>query len=135
MADTPDKTPQIERDNRGRFLKGSNANPAGRPKTTLYKTIERMTVDHADTIADKIVEMVEDGDVTVIGTLLRHSLPKGRLVRLEGMDSDNPAAVILSSVSSGQISSEEGAALAKIVELTQHEERLKAIEQTLETLK
>ena len=75
--------------------------------------------------------MVEKGDAQVMAQLLRHALPKGRLVKVELSDKD-PAGSVLTAVSEGKLSADEGQAMARIIELVDHEKRLRDIEARLE---
>lgn len=119
------------RDNKGRFRKGCSGNPAGKPKNTLYQAMAKMTVDNSDLIAEKITEMIQAGDAQIMAQLLKHSLPKGRLIQVELSDKD-PAGSVLTAVSEGKLSADEGQAMARIIELVDHEKRLRDIEARLE---
>ena len=129
MTKKPEKPESEGRDAQGRFRKGYSGNPGGSKRTTLYDAVAEWTKENSGMVTEKLTELVGSGDTQIIAQLLRHSLPKGRLTKFDL--GDDPAASILTAVSSGKLSAEEGQAMARIVELVDHEKRLKAIEEKL----
>ncbi len=64
-----ENTTNTERDGKGRFKPGNNANPAGRPKLTTEQRIERALTTHGPAILDRaFVEARTDN--TVMAALL-----------------------------------------------------------------
>jgi hypothetical protein len=94
----------------------------------------------------KAIEMAKAGDGPMLKFLLDRILPKERCIELPPMDHDRDPVerceAIVDAVSAGRITPSEAASLvsvaeshARIINFTEVDERLQAIEKDLETLK
>lgn len=134
------------RDDKGRFGPG---NP-GRPKGARHKaTMAAMVLldGQAEAITKQCIEQALAGDTTALRLCLERIVPVRRDVPLpEGLDLSGELArdidIVLNAVAGGLITPSEADALAKIleskrkiIELTEIEERLCALEEHLEDKK
>jgi len=113
---------------RGRpFLPGQSGNPAGRPKGARHKALLALDAIGDETAADVLRRVVEDakaGDLRAAELLMRRLWPerKGRPIALDlpAMESTRDlakaTAVIVAAVAAGDVTPDEGQAVASIVE-------------------
>jgi len=128
------------RDEKGRFVPG---NP-GRPKGARHKTtVAAMALldGQAEAITGRCIKQALEGDTTALRLCLERIVPVRRDVPLpEGLDLSGELArdidIVLNAVAGGLITPSEADALAKIleskrkiIELTEIEERLCALEE------
>jgi hypothetical protein len=120
----------------GRFRKGQSGNPKGkRPGTrnAALIALDRIGQDAAQGLLQTVIEKAMSGDMTAARILLDRAWPvrKGRPIRFETPSIQTPADImqalsrILDAVGSGQLTPEEGQALASLIE-----SQRKAIETT-----
>ena len=117
-----------DRKQRGRpFQPGQSGNPAGKRKGTRHAALLALDAIGEAAAADVLRRVVEDakgGDLRAAEILLRRLWPerKGRPTPLELPALDTPAdlvkatAAIVEAVAGGDVTPEEGAAVATIVE-------------------
>jgi hypothetical protein len=134
-----------ERRARGRpFAQGNpGRKPGSKNKTTLIG--HALLKDAEEDLLRKAIEMAKAGDGPMLKFLLDRILPKERCIELPPMDHDcapvERCEAIIEAVSAGRITPSEAASLvsmaeshARIIDLTEVDERLEAIEKKLETL-
>ena len=126
--DGPAMPENADRKQRGRpFQPGQSGNPAGKPKGTRHVALQALDAIGEAAAADVLRRVVEDakgGDLRAAEILLRRLWPerKGRPTPLELPALDTPAALvkataaIVEAVAGGDVTPEEGAAVASIVE-------------------
>ncbi len=115
------RQPSIPPVRRGRpFANGnSGRRPGSRNRTTLVAAA--LLDGEADELVRKAVAIAKSGDVAMLRFLLGRILPRDRLIKLElprmefSDDSVEALGNIMSAVSEGAISPNEGAALATVV--------------------
>jgi hypothetical protein len=133
------------RDERGRFGPGNQGRPQGaRHRATL--AAEALLDGEAEALTRKCVELALGGDAVAMRLCLERILPvrKGRPVQIELPEIATPSAAlrassaVISAVATGDVTPDEGAALAGLVELQRRaietvelEDRLLAVEQLL----
>lgn len=126
------------------FEKGQSGNPAGRPPGIRDKrtAMRELLVPHAEALVAKAVEKALEGDTTALRICIDRLIPAAKpkddpieLPAMTGTLADSGQAV-LSAVAEGRISPEEAGALmtalasqARIVEVTEIEKRLAALEE------
>lgn len=130
----------------GRFGPGNPGKPKGaRHKTT--RALEALLEKDAKAVTRKALELAKNGDATALRLVIERILParRGRPVALPGMPkitgvADVPAVVahIMEAVADGELTAEEANDLTaimdryvKAVEATEHEARLKVLEERL----
>lgn len=132
---------------RGRpFQPGQSGNPAGKPKGTRHLALQALDAigeEGAAEVLKKVVEDAKSGDMRAAEILLKRLWPerKGRPINVELPAMETPAdlvravGAVTNAVAQGNITPEEGQALAGIIETHRraietedHERRLKAIE-------
>jgi len=135
-----------ERRTRGRpFAQGNpGRKPGSKNKTTLIG--QALLKEAEEELLRKAIEMAKAGDGPMLKFLLDRILPKERCLELPPMDHDcepvERCEAIIEAVSAGRITPNEAASLvsvagshARIIDSTEVDERLQAIEKRLETLK
>jgi hypothetical protein len=129
------------------FQKGKSGNPNGRPKGARGKTtlaIETLLEGEANALTRKAIEMAKGGDTVALRLCLERILPprKDRPVSFDlpsierASDATKAHSALLAAVASGTVTPGEACEVAKliegfvrIVEVTEIEERLTALEQ------
>jgi hypothetical protein len=114
---------------RGRpFASGQSGNPAGRPKGARHKALLALDAIGEQGAADvlrKVVEEAKAGDLRAAEILLRRLWPerKGRSIELDLPALKTPAdlvkatAAIAEAVASGEVTPEEGQAVAAVIDM------------------
>lgn len=134
-----------------KFMKG-NAGGPGRPKgwrSETNRTLDQLASEGAEAVLKKQLEMAQAGDGRAAELVLRRtwSQPRGRFVEfempdvIEAPDVVHALDAVTTAVKSGQLTPEEGAAVAEIVEkqrraieLATLEDRVRALEADLRRL-
>ena len=134
-----------------KFTKG-NAGGPGRPKgwrSAANRALDQLASDGAEAVLKKQLEQAMAGDGRAAELVLRRawSQPRGRLVEFEMPDVVEPNDVVhaldavAGAIKSGQLTPEEGAAVAEVVEkqrraieLATLEDRVRALEADLRRL-
>jgi hypothetical protein len=129
-----------------RFKPGQSGNPAGRPKGSRHAALKALDAIGEEAAADVLKRVVADakgGDLRAAELLMRRLWPerKGRPITLDLPPMETPAdlvkatAAIAAAVAEGEVTPEEGQAVAAIVETHRRaietedlERRLAAIE-------
>jgi hypothetical protein len=117
----------VGRDLVGRFAPGSHGNSAGKKPGTRNRVttlLDRMAEKGATAVMEAVLTAAQKGDVSAATLLLTRLWParKGRPIRLDLPALDAPGgalaalATITRMVADGEISCEEGASIASIVE-------------------
>ena len=145
MAEDDNPPPSV-RDEAGRFRPGVSGNPAGKPRGARHealKALDAIGQANAEAIMQKAIEMALDGDVTAQRILLDRIWPaaRGRTVRFTlppirtAADAAEAAGAVLRAVSDGELTPEEGGAVAALLEAHREailvrdlEERLRKVE-------
>jgi hypothetical protein len=132
---------------RGRpFAKGNGGRrPGSRNKSTMLA--EALLRGEEVELVSKAIELAKGGDAQMLKFLLDRILPKDRPVKLDLPDVDSPGTAaeallaIIRAVAAGEIAPAEGASVANLVaglhrfvDITYHEERIKALEAAIEEL-
>ena len=136
--------------NRGQFKPGQSGNPTGKPRGARHRATvaaEALLDGEAEALTRRAVELALEGDTTALRLCLERVLPprKGRPINFTLPKMTNTgdlraaALAILGAVSEGDISPEEAAAVApliegvrKAMETDELSRRLEALEQALE---
>jgi hypothetical protein len=134
-----------------RFTRGASGNPSGRPRGSRHTALRALDAIGAEAGADimrSVVAAAKGGDMRAADLILRRLWPerKGRPVQMDlppiTAPSDIVAALgaVAEAVAAGELSPEEGAAVAAIlealrraVETVDMEQRIAALEQARET--
>jgi hypothetical protein len=108
------------------FAPGQSGNPGGRPKNrkTTMLALDALSTEGAEDILQSVMVAAKNGDMRACDILLRRLWPerKGRPVLLDLPAITTPGdivaalAAIAAAVAAGEISPEEGAAVAGILE-------------------
>ncbi|WEJ31994.1 DUF5681 domain-containing protein [Devosia sp. SD17-2] len=140
------KSATAGRTEKGQFGPGNPGRPRGaRHKTTL--AIEALLDGDAEAITKKAIALAKKGDSTALRLCIERIIParRGRPMSLPDMpkltsvgDVPGVVAFIMQSVAEGDITADEAGDLTaivdryvKAVEATEHEARLKALEERL----
>jgi Family of unknown function (DUF5681) len=111
----------------GRWLRGKSGNPAGRPKGARHKATlaaQALLDGEAEALSRKVIELAMSGDATALKICLERILPprKDRPIAFElpqiGSAEDLPKATgaIVHAVANGDLTPQEGQAIAGILE-------------------
>jgi hypothetical protein len=125
QMELPDKVGRLQD---GTFPPGVSGNPSGRPKGSRHKAsiaVDTLLDGQAEALTQKAVELALTGDTTALRLCLERIAParKSRPIRLELPTIENAEDVaaamsaVVSSVASGDIDTDEGTALAGIIEI------------------
>jgi hypothetical protein len=128
---------QHERGAGGRWLPGRSGNPGGRPKGARHKATlaaQALLDGEAEALSRKVIELAMSGDATALKICLERILAprKDRPIALAlpqiGSAEDIPKATgaIVQAVASGELTPQEGQAIAGILE--QHRRSLEIAE-------
>lgn len=130
------------RDAKGRFAPGNPGRPPG-TKLRATRAAEALLEGQTEALTQKAVQMALDGDTTALRLCLERLIPpaKSRPVRLtlpelrSASDISSALAKVVESVAAGEITLDEGSAVAgllevqrKAVETEELERRLTALE-------
>ncbi len=136
--------------NHGQFKPGQSGNPTGKPRGARHRATvaaEALLDGEAEALTRRAVELALEGDTTALKMCMDRILPprKGRPINFTLPELTNTgdlratALAILGAVSEGDISPEEAAAVApliegvrKTMETDELSRRLEALEQALE---
>ncbi len=128
------------------YSPGKSGNPAGKPrgaKNRVLLALDRVGADNAQAILEVAVEAARSGDLRAVELILSRAWParKGRPVSLAlplvqtAADLPGALAAVVAAVTAGDVTLEEGQAVAAIleaqrrgIELADHERRLEALE-------
>jgi hypothetical protein len=142
MSDIPEKT---ERKQPRRWHPGQSGNPSGRPKGSRHRALlalDAMGQENSADIMQAVVAAAKGGDMRAADILLRRLWPerKGRPVTLDlppmQTAADLPAALsaVAAAVAAGDVTPEEGQAIAAVVEAHRRAIETAEIEQRLAAL-
>ena len=136
-----------EKQARGRFRKGQSGNPAGKPKGARHRITvlaEKLMEDDAKSIVEAVVIAAKEGDMAAARLVLDRIAPlrKGRSISLRLPTIDRVADVtnalgsIIATMAKGEITPDEAATIAgileskrKALETVEIEKRIAALEQ------
>lgn len=130
-----------ERDTRGRFKPGASGNPNGRPKSA--DELRRLLSGNAESVAKKVIEAAEAGDMQAARIVMERLLPAIRPSHQPvtfAIDPDAPLAdqgkAVMAAVAGGQLPPDQGKALldglsslARIVEIDEIAARIAKLEE------
>lgn len=136
-----------DRNDKGQFAKGSNANPKGRPRNRVAEKIRAQLSEYSDEIIQRLMQLVREGDTSAIKiaverlvpALKPEALPTG-VAGLEkalqaGKAPRDLGRVILMSIALGEVDAATGARLlqglgvaVQLDELEELRQRLARIE-------
>ena len=111
-----------------RFQKGQSGNPAGRPRGALNHTTvlaQELLSARVESIAGKLIELAESGDMRAIRVCMDRLVPaiKDQPIAVELPPIEKPAdaveaaASIVAAVAAGELTANEAAQLAKVVDV------------------
>lgn len=131
----------------GRFPRGMSGNPAGKPKGTRHRVTvlaEKLMNDDAEAVVKAVIGAAKGGDMTAARLVLERIAPprKGRPVTLDlpaietADDVVKALGLVVGSIAAGNLTPDEGAAVAglleikrKALETVEIERRLAALEE------
>jgi Family of unknown function (DUF5681) len=128
LAVTGDQAPEnTGRDQAGRFLAGRSGNPAGRPRGSRHEALEALDAIGAEAAKDVLLAVVEaarGGDIRAADILLRRLWPerKSRPIKVHlpametATDIGRALGAIVEAVSNGELTPDEGQAIAAMLE-------------------
>lgn len=127
-----------------RFQKGQSGNPSGKPKGAKDKrtALRSMFEQHKDVLIKTVIDKAKAGDSTALRICLDRLVAPMRSnpVRIAGFTGTlaERGEAVMAAIAAGGIAAEEGSALmsmlqaqARLVEATDLEERIAALEQRL----
>jgi hypothetical protein len=151
-TDDHGKKPDENRSNRGargRFVRGNRANPSGRPKGRRNRTtelVEELLAGEAESLTRTLIDKAKAGDGTALGIVFARLCPprKERTVVVANMptldDLVGAHSALIAAVLGGELSPQEGRAIAELLEAreraleaTEFAQRLAALEKRLAT--
>jgi hypothetical protein len=131
-----------------RFVKGESGNPAGRPngaRNHATRVAEDLLEGEAEAITRRAIELAKEGDTTALRLCLERIMPVRRdratpfalpELRTAG-DAVKASAALLKAVANGELSTDQAAALGKLIEsyvkaieVSELEARIEALERT-----
>ena len=130
------------RNGRGQFKKGSSGNPGGRSSKAaeLRKKLE----SSADNAVQTIMDAAKDGDMAACRLILDRVVPPSKPVyapvafELDNSDLPSAARSVIEAIAAGELPADQGkmildglANVAKIIEITELEQRISSLEQEL----
>jgi hypothetical protein len=125
MNDTPETTggDRPDRDPQGRFLPGNPGRPRGSRHEAL-KALDAIGADNAEAVMQAVVKAATEGDMRAAEILLRRIWPerKGRPITMDLPTLTTAGGIVealgavASAVAAGEVSPEEGQAVAGILE-------------------
>lgn len=132
-----------------KYQPGQSGNPSGRPKGARNKrtlALEALLEGEAEAITRKCVDLAMEGDTTALRLCMERIYPvrKGASVEVDIPDIEKPEDIpkametIIQSVSSGDISPEEGETIMKLFDVERRAfetdelaQKIKALEQVM----
>ena len=126
MTDKPDNSDPLQ--GGGRWQPGQSGNPAGKPKGARHAALialDAIGAENAQDVLASVVAAAKAGDMRAADILLRRLWPerKGRPVALDlpklcsAADLASALGAVAGAVASGELSPEEGQAVAAILEV------------------
>jgi hypothetical protein len=126
----------------GRFRKGRSGNPSGRPEGARHKStlaIEALLEGEAEAIGRKCIELAKEGDAVALRLAMERIAPvrRGRPVKFDMPPVASAADVVtaigsvLHAVSTGELTPEEAATLASVLEAKRRAIEIVEIERRL----
>ena len=127
-----------------KFRKGNPGGP-GRPvgsRNAINRTLDQLVGDSAETIVRKMIEAASDGDRVAARLVLNRiwSAPRGRPVQIALPEIEQPSdlvaahAAVMAAIASQEITPQDGAALASVLETHRRAFELVGQEKRVETL-
>ena len=135
--------PTGSRDSAGRFGPGNPGRIRGQ-KTVSRRLAEAVMVDDAEAIARIVTNAAKDGDLNAAKIVLERVCPvrRGACVEIPGMPSVRTVegrgaalARVLEAVADGEVSPEEGASIAAIIETVRKHQETETIAADVERIK
>ena len=129
-----------------KFKPGQSGNPAGRPKGVKDRRVKyrELLEAHAETLINKAKDLALSGDTTALRLCLERIIPpiksKDEPVTLEALGGSltEQGSSIIHAMGNGELSPSEAASMlqalaaqCRIIETSDHEERLLEIEKTI----
>ena len=146
MSGSPVNTGPIQA---GQFKPGQSGNPTGKPKGTRHKTtlaVQALLEGEAETISRKAIELAKAGDMTAIRLVLERILPPRKDAPIQfdfasprnAEDVANAMSLLVELIGAGDLTPNEGATIAgileqqrKCIETAVLERKLELLEQTI----
>jgi hypothetical protein len=148
MSEEPNENPVSSgRKSDGKFAKGNNANPAGRPVGSRNKhliAVENLLDGEAEKLSRKAIELALAGDTTALRICMERILPPRKdrplsvdMPEIKSLEDVATAlGAIVEHVSYGAITPSEGAAMSGLIQnysdaiqMTELARRIEALEQ------
>ena len=130
---------------KGQFRKGESGNPAGRPKgarNAATLAAEALLDGESETLTRKAIELAFEGDVIALRLCLERIIPprKSRPVSIDLPTLENPSdvlaalSVVTAAVGSGDLTPDEGQAVASLLEQNRRAQELVTLEERLDEI-
>jgi hypothetical protein len=127
------------------FQKGRSGNPSGKPRGTRNRTTvraEKLMQDDAKNIVRAVLDAAKAGDMTAARLILDRISPvrRGRAVYLElpsvktAADISAAMATLITAMASGDVTPDEAATAASVLELRRKALETEELEQRLQAL-
>jgi hypothetical protein len=124
-----------------KFAKGNPGRPVG-SRNTINRVLDQLALDGAETLVKKMIESAAGGDRAAARLVLNRiwSAPRGRSVRIALPPIRQPDdlvaahAVVVAAIASQEITPQDGAALASVLETHRRAFELVGQEKRVETL-